>query len=471
MYIEPFIYKGGACSSSRNGHKIEYIVIHWTANTSKNANAEMHDKFYRNCNNGVSSHYTIDDKYIIQSVGDSRAAWTVGNSTKGLVNVGLEDAFTGIITNQNSLNIELCVNSGGNWKQTFDNAVEFTKNLMKYHKIDSKHVVRHHDAQRINNSGTLWRKDCPGNMKANNWAEWKKFKQLIKEAIKIEWDVTKSSNGKLAGGKDVSIPTENITGTPIKNDPTADIETMRKWARRKNASQTFIDLAETFYNVGKKYNIDPAVVYAQSAKETGFMKFGGVLDATFHNPCGLKTTTGGGNNDPNAHKKFDNWEQGITAQVQHLGLYAGEIYKDGDIVDPRHFPEIRGKAKTVEELGGKWAPSGTYGNEIVNMMKEFSKTQVKEEKKDIEDLKNFDVIISLMSEADIPAARELSSAANGAITFSGDVDYYPLKKAGKKIIAVGGTKANHSSYIDMIIAGDTAEDTKKKVEKFIKGEL
>lgn len=61
----------------------------------------------------------------------------------------------------------------------------------------------------------------------------------------------------------------------------------------------------------------------------------------------------------------------------------------------------------------------------------------------------------------------MSKAYNGAITFSGDVDYYPLKKEGKKIIAVGGTKANHTSYLDVIIAGLNRNETLQKVKAYI----
>ncbi|MFW5439040.1 copper amine oxidase N-terminal domain-containing protein, partial [Paenibacillus apiarius] len=33
--------------------------------------------------------------------------------------------------------------------------------------------------------------------------------------------------------------------------------------------------------------------------------------------------------------------------------------------DPRHFQYLRGTAKTLEELGAKWAPSSTYGQRLV----------------------------------------------------------------------------------------------------------
>lgn len=470
LYVAPFIYKGGASSSSREGLKIQYIVVHWTANKSKGANAIMHDRFYRNSANGVSAHYTVDSNQIIQSVGDSRAAWCIGQATTGTVNVGLPDAHKAKIINGNTLSIEMCVNSDGNWSQTRATTVELVKNLMVMHKIPANKVIRHYDAQRISNSGQLWRKDCPGNMSANNWADWKKFKQEITEPMKIKWDLSKSSQGVLVEDSkaDTTLPTEDLTGTPIIGKATTTVKAMQEWAKSKNADSLFVELAQTFYDVSVAYSIDPAVTYAQSAKETGFMKFGGVLDKSFCNPCGLKTSAGGGNYDKNAHTRFKDWKQGITAQVQHLGIYAGEIYKEDDVVDPRHFPEIRGTAPTVEKLGGKWAPSKTYGSEIVAMMKQFADSSTAIVERDLVDFKNHDTIISLMSEGDLDAGRLLSAKFDGVITFSGDVSYYEFKRAGKKIIAVGGNKGNHTSYADVLISGANRYETLEKVKEYIK---
>lgn len=159
---------------------------------------------------------------------------------------------------------------------------------------------------------------------------------------------------------------------PILGPPTTTVSQMQSWARSKGADAEFIELAEVFYNVSVKWGVDPAVTYTQSAKETNFFKFTGVLNKTFKNPCGLKTTQGGGNYDPAAHKTFSSWEEGITAQVHHLALYAGhEDFPKADTPDPRHFASIYGVAPNVEDLGGRWAPSSSYGTDIVRMMKEL----------------------------------------------------------------------------------------------------
>ena len=163
-----------------------------------------------------------------------------------------------------------------------------------------------------------------------------------------------------------------VAVTPIMNTPTTDVAQMRAWATARGANVLFIDLAPTFYNVAITVGVDPAVLYTQSAKETNFMRFTGVLDESYMNSAGIKTTTGGDDYDPNAHHRFDSWEQGIRAQADHLALYAGAPgYPDPNSPDPRHFDFLAGRAPMVEQLGGNWAPSETYGLEIIRYMNEL----------------------------------------------------------------------------------------------------
>lgn len=164
-----------------------------------------------------------------------------------------------------------------------------------------------------------------------------------------------------------------IQKTPIIAPASALQVQAEAWARNKNATATFIGLAEKYWKLAaQRGNIDPAVAYAQAAKETGFGRFGGVIDETYNNPCGLKTTQGGDDKDPAAHMRFKDWDEGIVAHLDHLALYAGaEGYPRTDTTDPRHFAFIKGKGYSVESLGGAWAPSITYGEEIIRMVKEM----------------------------------------------------------------------------------------------------
>jgi hypothetical protein len=173
-------------------------------------------------------------------------------------------------------------------------------------------------------------------------------------------------------------------GTTILGPATATIAQAQEWARQNRAPQEFLDLAPLYWKIApERAGVDPAVAYVQFAHETGFLYRDGKsmagIDASYHNPCGLKVTQGGGNTDPNAHKKFVSWEEGITAHIDHLAIYAGAPgYPRQDTPDPRHFPYIAGKAPTVEELGGKWAPSPAYGEKLVSMLKALQMTPILE---------------------------------------------------------------------------------------------
>jgi N-acetylmuramoyl-L-alanine amidase len=104
---------------------------------------------------------------------------------------------------------------------------------------------------------------------------------------------------------------------------------------------------------------------AQCAVETGWGRFGGVLDASFNNTCGLKTKTGGADDDPDAHARFPDLATGALAHAQHLYRYATDAALPGGmaIVDPRWDKPTPGSAPTVEDLSGRWA-GADYGEKV-----------------------------------------------------------------------------------------------------------
>lgn len=172
-------------------------------------------------------------------------------------------------------------------------------------------------------------------------------------------------------------PTPTYAGDAnIVADPTATVTQAQAWAKAKGATDTFIGIAPDYwYYAAQHGGVDPVVAYCQAAKETGFGKFGGVIDESYHNPCGMKTTAGGDNYDPNAHMHFSSWDDGVAAHLDHLALYAGAAgYPHVGSEDPRHFAYLLGVAKTVSALSGNWAPSQTYGQEILALMAELQKT-------------------------------------------------------------------------------------------------
>jgi N-acetylmuramoyl-L-alanine amidase len=140
------------------------------------------------------------------------------------------------------------------------------------------------------------------------------------------------------------------------------------------------DAVPELWDAAERYRIDPVGLVAQALKETGLGRFGGKVKFEFYNPCGLKTrhpdlfpgVTDGDN--PLAHAMFPNWRVGALAHGQHVIAYAGwpELVTDlGDpIVDPRwDYVAGRHRLEDWAELGGKWAPSTTYGVEIEALMR------------------------------------------------------------------------------------------------------
>lgn len=171
-----------------------------------------------------------------------------------------------------------------------------------------------------------------------------------------------------AFNQSVEVKAETSKDYKIISDCPVTVEQAEKWAKSKGATQAFIDLADLYWKYYKDCGVvNPGIAYAQAAKETGYGHFGGVLDESFCNPCGLKNEQGGDDNDPDAHERFDSWKEGVQAHLDHLALYAGaKGYPKNKTYDPRHFKIIMGRCTTVNELGGanKWAPSDTYGEEV-----------------------------------------------------------------------------------------------------------
>jgi hypothetical protein len=140
------------------------------------------------------------------------------------------------------------------------------------------------------------------------------------------------------------------------------------------------EMLNPLWSAAERYGIDPAGVVAQSYKETGGGKFGGKVKPEFYNTCGLKIrhqnlypgVTDGDN--PLAHAMFPSWEVGAEAHVQHLRAYAGWPVTDL-IVDPRYVLVIgRHACESFAELGGKWAPTASYGTELVAIARKLQVT-------------------------------------------------------------------------------------------------
>ena len=142
--------------------KIQYIVIHETANASKTADAAAHSRYLMNGGDGSTSwHYTVDDHEIYQHIPDTEVAWHAGESDG----------------NQHGIAVELCVNAGGDFDKTFDNGARLAAYLLNAYDLPMKNLRQHHDF-----SG----KNCPQTIReAGRWDVFvKRVEQYRKETVK-----------------------------------------------------------------------------------------------------------------------------------------------------------------------------------------------------------------------------------------------------------------------------------------------
>lgn len=233
----------------------------------------------------------------------------------------------------------------------------------------------------------------------------------------------------------------------IINKPTTSIQQMKDWARKKGAYE-FEKLAEPCYKASLKTGVDPAVSYCLSALETGWCYKNGTsqagIDASYHNPAGLKIMQGGSDYDKNAHKRFRDWEEGYLAQQHHLALYAGaDGYPLTITPDPRHFVYLLGRAKTVEDLGGKgkWNSNPNYGHNIVKLINELysiPKTETRPEIK-VEKEEKMENLVIYNGDADVFGAIILSQKLRCPLIKKSD---YNENIKANKLHYVGGSKGD-----------------------------
>lgn len=140
-------------------NKAKYIVIHETDNTSKGAGAKRHADAMNNGNLKGTVHYYVDDVSIYQTLEHKHGAYAIGDNNNKVT------ASKYGIHNQNSINVEICVNPDSNYNKAVSNAIDLVRYLMQLGGININNVVRHYDATR---------KHCPRKILDNG--TWQDFK-------------------------------------------------------------------------------------------------------------------------------------------------------------------------------------------------------------------------------------------------------------------------------------------------------
>lgn len=166
--IKEQLANSGNYGGSRNASQIRYLVYHYTGNDGDMA--ANNAKYFQNNIVKASAHYFVDDTTVWRSVPDLKVAWSVGGSKYANADKTGGGTMHGIITNTNSISIEMCDTIRNGVYQaseaTLANAAALGRELMAKYGIPLERVYRHFD---------VTGKHCPSYLvNAQKWAEFKK---------------------------------------------------------------------------------------------------------------------------------------------------------------------------------------------------------------------------------------------------------------------------------------------------------
>lgn len=149
------------------GNPVKYITVHQTGNARKGANADMHGRLQKNINPRQASwHYQSDDTKVIQSFNDNIRCWanSDGNKKEG--------------GNMTSINVELCINSDGDYEKSIEIGAKFVAMKLKEYKLGVSKVKRHFD---------WYNKNCPAQlMQGYKGITWSDFINKVRKYLNEE---------------------------------------------------------------------------------------------------------------------------------------------------------------------------------------------------------------------------------------------------------------------------------------------
>lgn len=207
--------------------------------------------------------------------------------------------------------------------------------------------------------------------------------RMVQYKAKVAAKLAEISNSAEAPDK---LDTEGKTA--IMGSAEATAAQMAAFCLSKNAeprlpSCTVEELARLFLAEGEAEGVRGDVAFAQSLHETGFFKFGGIVQPGQNNYGGLGALNG---NSAGQAASFPDPRSGVRAQIQHLKAYATTEPLVNECIDPRFSLVARGVAEFVEWLGAADNPSGRgwavpgagYGGKIVTLLGQIKATETEE---------------------------------------------------------------------------------------------
>lgn len=183
---------------NRPGRKITQVralVIHWTANTSRGANAAANasyfarkyrtigGKYYEMSNDEkgnpkpfsqASAHYCVDSNGIMTAIPETEVAFHVGAKSYKALAIERFKMSNGLVRpNEFCIGIEMCVNSDGDWNRTVENTLDLASEIMIRYGLNISQVIMHHD---------VTGKNCP-KMYVDDPRAWADFKAKLAKKV------------------------------------------------------------------------------------------------------------------------------------------------------------------------------------------------------------------------------------------------------------------------------------------------
>ncbi|MGZ0050122.1 N-acetylmuramoyl-L-alanine amidase [Brevibacillus gelatini] len=152
------------------------LVIHWTANEGKGANAVANRNYFNKPSTVASAHYIVDDEQIIRCLPETEMGYHVGAKSYK------PDALKKLSSYPNNctIGIEMCVNSDGDFKVMYRRTVELAAEILKRYGWGVDRLWRHFD---------ITGKNCPAYFVSDDFARrftgltavqaWAKFKDDV----------------------------------------------------------------------------------------------------------------------------------------------------------------------------------------------------------------------------------------------------------------------------------------------------
>ncbi|MED4783815.1 N-acetylmuramoyl-L-alanine amidase [Brevibacillus choshinensis] len=129
--------------TARPGIKItpKALVIHWTANEGKGADAVANRNYFNNPTTEASAHYIVDDKQIVRCLPETEMGYHVGAKSYKPEALQLLSGYP----NNCTIGIEMCVNADGNFQAMYQKTVELAADILKRYDWGIQNLWRHFD--------------------------------------------------------------------------------------------------------------------------------------------------------------------------------------------------------------------------------------------------------------------------------------------------------------------------------------